>query len=230
MRAAWFGLVAGSATLAGVALLAAASPEAPREAGSLARLDPVTRLAWEPKRERVTRVRSERRAVPRIGRRPARIADVRRRARRIPVRVHVPALGLHARIAAAGVRRGALVLPRDTRRVAWHRHGARPGEPGTALLAAHADLNGRPGVFLGLRRLEPGARVAIRMRGGRLERFRVVARRRYTKRELPARLFRRHGPRLLALVTCGGRFDERTRTYESNVVVYAVATGRQGAR
>jgi hypothetical protein len=38
------------------------------------------------------------------------------------------------------------------------------------------------------------------------------------------------GPRLLALVTCGGRFDERTRTYESNVVVYAVATGRQGAR
>jgi hypothetical protein len=137
--------------------------------------------------------------------------------------VHVPGLGVRASIVRAGVRRGALVLPRDTRRVAWFRHGARPGEPGTALLAAHADLDGRPGVFLRLQRLEPGARVLVRMRGGALERFRVVARRRYAKRELPPRLFRRHGPRLLALVTCGGRFDERTRSYDSNTVVYAVA-------
>ncbi len=234
MRPAWFGIVAGSATLAGVALLAAGPREAPSEAGSLARLDVVTRVASEPRRDPAARVSTQpravrqkaRRAVPRIARRSARIAEVRRRARRVPVRVHVPSLGIHARVVRAGVRKGALELPRDTRRVAWHRHGARPGEPGTALLAAHADLDGRPGVLAGLRGLEPGARVAVRMRGGRLERFRVVARRRYAKRDLPARLFRRHGPRLLALVTCGGRFDERTRTYESNTVVYAVRIGR----
>ena len=45
------------------------------------------------------------------------------------------------------------------------------------------------------------------------------------KRELPPRLFARRGKPALALVTCGGAFDEATRTYAENVVVWAVPVG-----
>jgi hypothetical protein len=50
----------------------------------------------------------------------------------------------------------------------------------------------------------------------------VVARRSYGKQDLPDLLFTRAGSPFLTLVTCGGVFDQSTRHYSDNVVVYAV--------
>jgi hypothetical protein len=38
---------------------------------------------------------------------------------------------------------------------------------------------------------------------------------------VPADVFRRDGPPRLALVSCGGAFDERTGNYADNIVVLA---------
>jgi Sortase domain len=201
-------------TLIAAGALAAAAP-APSlvAAGSLAALDATAR----PKaaRKRPNRTLLGRKASARV---------LARAARRPPVRLYVPALRLRAGVTPARVRGRSrtLALPADARRVAWYRHGARPGDRGTALFAAHADFNGAPGAFRRLAALAIGARITVRLRRGGVRHFRAVARRRYEKDRLPSRLFRWSGPRVLALVTCGGSFDDTTRTYDSNTVVYAI--------
>jgi hypothetical protein len=44
----------------------------------------------------------------------------------------------------------------------------------------------------------------------------------YPKNDLPRLIYRRFGPPMLALVTCGGAFDSATHHYSENVVVFAV--------
>jgi hypothetical protein len=56
--------------------------------------------------------------------------------------------------------------------------------------------------------------------------YAVASRTSYRKTTgLPAELFRTDGPPRLALITCGGTFDERTGNYADNVVVVATPTG-----
>jgi hypothetical protein len=52
--------------------------------------------------------------------------------------------------------------------------------------------------------------------------FAVVARERYAKTAIPLeKYFARDGAVRLTLITCGGRFDPKTRHYQDNVVVTA---------
>jgi Sortase domain len=77
-------------------------------------------------------------------------------------------------------------------------------------------------VFFRLRELGPGDLVSVGFTDGSRSTFRVVARRSFPKSALPAMLFERDGRPVLTLVTCGGAFDETTRSYSDNVVVFAV--------
>jgi sortase family protein len=141
-----------------------------------------------------------------------------------PAVLTIPRLHVRSRVLGVGIARtGQLQLPPDGRTVVWYRYGAVPGEDGSAVLAAHVDYNRRAGPFYRLRLLSPGDRVAVTLANGSTRRFVVAARRLYAKPALPANLvFRRDGGPVLALITCGGRFDYKTRKYGDNVVIYAV--------
>ena len=228
---AWLGLLASLGLLAAAAMTwAGGAPAGVRDAGSLAELGPAggpqpasgradalvaPSLGWPPPR-RLPRVRRTRSALP---------SALPQRRVRVPGALHVPALGLRTRVMPIGLRGRSreLALPADARTVAWYRYGAHPGAPGVAVIAAHADYDGRPGAFAGLATMEPGQRLRVGFRRGGEREFRVIARRSYDKRRLPRRLFATSGPAALALVTCGGRFDRETRTYERNTVIWAVA-------
>jgi hypothetical protein len=107
--------------------------------------------------------------------------------------------------------------------IGWYQYGPSPGGPGVAVLAGHVDHHGRPGAFFALASVEPGAPVVVRFADGGERRFSVAARRQFAKDDLPVpELFDRAGPPGLVLMTCGGRYDRATRSYEDNVVVYAV--------
>jgi hypothetical protein len=154
--------------------------------------------------------------------RPARLEDLRRSPRPVPRALVVPRTGVRAPVVPVGVEAAtrALELPNGGGRLGWYRHGPAPGQPGTAVIAGHVDWADAPGAFFELRRLRPGDRVRVQLPGG-VRVFEVIARRRHGKDELPPRLFARSGPPLLALVTCAGDFDERTRTYDDNLIVWA---------
>jgi hypothetical protein len=142
-----------------------------------------------------------------------------------PVRITIATIGVRGRVVPVGVEAGTgnVQVPADVDTVGWYRFGPTPGAEGSAVLLGHVDSRTQGlGVFYRLRELVPGDLVHVDLADGTWASFRVVARRSYPKSDLPADLFGRAGRPLVALVTCGGSFDEATRSYDDNVVVFAV--------
>ncbi len=142
-----------------------------------------------------------------------------------PVGLRIDRLSVDAPVDSYGVdSSGQMDVPDNVTDVGWYKFGPSPGEPGSAVLAAHVDLAGSgPGVFFDLDSLEEGDRVIVVHEDGSESPFRVVARATYEKEELPLDvIFSREGPAVLTLITCGGGFNRDIARYDSNVVVYAV--------
>jgi LPXTG-site transpeptidase (sortase) family protein len=139
-----------------------------------------------------------------------------------PTSLAVERLGVEdAPVVPVGVRDdGEMDIP-AVDQVGWYRFGARPGDEGTSVLAAHVAYDGVDGVFRRLADLSEGDAVRVRFADGTERAFAVTAVARYPKTDLPADVWRRAGAPELVLVTCGGEFDASSRSYEDNVVVYA---------
>jgi sortase (surface protein transpeptidase) len=142
-----------------------------------------------------------------------------------PVELAIPSISVRSHVVPVGLDpAGALATPLADR-VGWWRLGARPGEPGSAVLAGHVDTRHAPGVFARLPELVEGSTVAVRRADGSVAVFTVVGVTRHDKEALPPAVWERGGRRLLRLITCGGEFDERARSYRENVVVHALGVG-----
>jgi LPXTG-site transpeptidase (sortase) family protein len=105
--------------------------------------------------------------------------------------------------------------------VGWYRFGPRPGQTGSAVLAAHIAYNGTDGIFRHLAGLVRGDEVAVTSSDGTTQRFVVTDIAQYPKADLPAQLWSRAGDPQLVLITCGGEFDTSTSSYRDNVVAHA---------
>ncbi len=118
---------------------------------------------------------------------------------------------------------GGLDLPTNATTVAWWASGASPGEPtGTVVLAAHVDYQGHTSPFTHLNRLKSGATVVVTDTAGRAYHYRVTGSRYSPKAGLDrAALFTTTGPPALALVTCGGPYNQDTHSFRDNLVVTA---------
>jgi hypothetical protein len=155
---------------------------------------------------------------------PARADRLPRRVVVPPVSIRIDAIGIDAPVSPAGVdpATGGMAVPPDGGVIGWYQYGPSPGEDGASVLAGHVDYAGLPGLFFALRTVEPGAVIVVRDAGGAERPFVVQGRAEIAKADLPvAELFTRDGPPALVLVTCGGEYDRSSRSYESNVVVYA---------
>jgi len=144
----------------------------------------------------------------------------------VPVGLRVSSIDVDAPIIPTGVnhRTGQMAVPNNVQDVAWYEFGSRPGEDGSAVLAAHVDLaNQGPGVFFSLRDINLGDLIEVEFSDGSVSHFGVEARTTYQKDELPVdTIFAKGGSPVLTLITCGGGFSESSGSYDSNVVVYAV--------
>ncbi len=141
----------------------------------------------------------------------------------VPQRLAIASIRVDAPVVPVSVTAGQLAVPEDGQTIGWWRSGAAPAAgAGTVVLAGHVDTRGGgPGALYRLERLQPGQTAAVTSPAG-TETYRVVARQVFRKGRLPADLFSADGPARLAVVTCGGSFDERTGTYDYNLVAYAV--------
>jgi LPXTG-site transpeptidase (sortase) family protein len=146
-----------------------------------------------------------------------------------PVWLEIPSLGVSAEIAPAGIDRtsGQMEVPERADLVGWYRFGPRPGEDGSAVLAAHVDMEGfGPGVFFHLDRLANGDEVSVHFADGSVSSFEVVSTVRVAKEELDLEsIFARSGDARLTLITCGGAFNHTERSYDDNVVTTLIAAG-----
>ena len=138
-----------------------------------------------------------------------------------PTAVTIKDLSLSQPILAVGLEEdGAMEVP-DVKDIGWYSNGAVPGRPGATVFVAHVWWGDTPGPFSELGKLEPGALIDVVV-GDTLHSYVVVERTMFDKDALPRSLWRNTGPETLALITCGGDFDNSTQSYKQNIVVLAV--------
>jgi hypothetical protein len=119
---------------------------------------------------------------------------------------------------------GSLGVPTNPAILGWWAAGPPLGAPrGTAVIDGHVDtaVDG-PGALFNLRRLHPGDQIIV-AGTGKTEHFQLVALREYPKASLPSSgVFDQTVAGRLAIVTCGGPFNAKTRHYRDNIVAYAI--------
>jgi sortase (surface protein transpeptidase) len=141
-----------------------------------------------------------------------------------PTGLDIPAIGVHTTdLVKLGLdEHNELQIPDDATVTGWYPLSPAPGDPGPAVIAAHVNYNGTPGVFAHLRELRPGDDVKVARADGTTATFRVYAADRYSKDAFPTEKVYRNteGPEL-RLITCGGPLDSAAHSYRDNVVVSA---------
>lgn len=150
------------------------------------------------------------------------VAAAERRAA-APVRVGIPRLAVTSTlIGLRKDREGRLQVPQDPMRAGWYAQGPAPGDRGPAVIAGHVDSYRGPGVFARLDELRKDDVIKVRRADGTLRSYAVTLVRTYAKRDFPTSLvYEGDGRESLRLITCGGDFDRRSKSYRSNVVVFA---------
>lgn len=141
----------------------------------------------------------------------------------MPVAVRIGDIALNAPVIPVGVDdRNQFAVPAADH-VGWYEFGPRPGNEGSAVLAAHVDYAGAPGAFFNLATVQVGDAIEVDLDDGTVLVYRVTGSTEYEKTALPFdEVFRKEGPAVLQLITCGGTFDPEARSYQANVVVTAI--------
>ncbi|MEU6232592.1 class F sortase [Kitasatospora sp. NPDC047058] len=141
-----------------------------------------------------------------------------------PTRIRIPSIKVDAPVTGLGLdATGHLASPpMDQRNLAgWYRDGVTPGERGNALAVGHADNRTGPAVFYRLGLLRRGDTVEVVRKDRRTAVFSIDDVRVFAKKDFPDTLVYGDTDRAeLRVITCGGKFDQRTG-YESNTVVFA---------
>ena len=143
-----------------------------------------------------------------------------------PVRVHSSTVGINSTVTEVGLNEDDTIeVPTSYDKAAWYRLGPTPGERGAAVIIGHVDSYQGPGVFFNVGDMRPGQLIDVTRADHSVVHFRVNAINTYPKDLFPTEAV--YGPinyAGLRLITCGGAFDEKTRNYANNVVVFASLT------
>jgi hypothetical protein len=143
-----------------------------------------------------------------------------------PSTLSIPSIGVRAPIVGVGRKANGAMQTPDPGQVGWYRHGAKPGDPGPAVLVGHVDTGTGPDVFHRLGQLRPGDEILVGRADGTTTRFLVGRLERHPKTALPtSRIWTKANRPLLRLVTCAGSFDHATGHYRDNLILYASPTG-----
>ncbi|WP_052745820.1 class F sortase [Allosalinactinospora lopnorensis] len=121
---------------------------------------------------------------------------------------------------------GEIEVPEDNTTIGWYEDGPTPGQFGPAVMGAHVDLDGQPGIFYDLGKLESGDEVMVDREDGTTAVFNIYSVEQHPKDNFPTQeVYAPTGDQPeLRLVTCGGTFDEDSEHYSDNIIVYAEMT------
>ena len=104
----------------------------------------------------------------------------------------------------------------------WYEHSVTPGAEGTSLIAGHVDSYNAISVFFRIRYLKRGDIIRVLLRDGLTAVFNVDGVQLAAKDAFPAaQALGATRYASLRLVTCGGPFNDVTREYTDNIIVYA---------
>ena len=214
-------LIPGAAAAAAVLLLAGDRTE-PVQAGLGA--PALARLADLPPLRVPTRPKALQPIVPVRGKLGIRVQNLEGLEGGIrpapPGRIRIPAARVNTAVEPVRARHGGIEVPTEGW-AGWYSGGARPGEPGRAVVIGHYDMKEGPGVFYRVPDLDRGDPIEVIDGRGDVHRYSVVGVTQVHKNRFPTRSVYGHSRHpVLVLVTCGGPY-RKGRGYRDNVLVYA---------
>lgn len=140
-----------------------------------------------------------------------------------PVRVKIPRIKVDSRLVELGLdSSGVMETPEPVEVAGWFKPSPPPGIPGATVLAGHVTWDQAPTVFFRLGELRPGDRIEVDRADGAMTVFQVTRIGTFPKDGFPTQAVYNQPERSeLRLITCGGRYDEATHRYLSNIIVWA---------
>ncbi|MET9228934.1 class F sortase [Lentzea sp. NPDC003310] len=142
-----------------------------------------------------------------------------------PTEVRIPKIGARSSLVPLGLNPDETIeVPpvEQPMQAGWYALARTPGETGPAVVLGHVDGNRQPGIFLRLKELTAGDEVEVSRKDGTTARFRVRATEQVAKSSFPTEaVYGDTAEPELRLITCGGEFDQATRGYRDNLIVYA---------
>lgn len=131
-------------------------------------------------------------------------------------------LGLRAPVVPVGkTASGNMDTTPSLYQVAWYKLGARPGEKGNVVLAAHYGAPDQEGVFRSIDQLNPGDQLTIVVKDNPNLTYQVVRKEYYPVDNAPLNaIFGPNNKAVLNLITCAGDWDAGSRSYNKRLVVY----------
>jgi sortase (surface protein transpeptidase) len=147
-------------------------------------------------------------------------------ARATPVSIWIPDINVRSDLLQLGLNPDHTVqvppLSRDSR-AGWYRYSPTPGQLGPSVILGHVDsAEYGPGIFFRLGALRQGNLVDVSRSDHTVAVFRIERVVSYPKDHFPTlEVYGNTDHAGLRLITCGGKFDFSTRSYQSNIVAYA---------
>ncbi len=140
-----------------------------------------------------------------------------------PDAISLPSVGVTSRLVPLGISAaGVLDVPKDYKLAGWWSSGPKPGADGAAIVVGHVDSKTGPGVFYRLKQTKVGDEITVHRADNSTVVFVVDAVRQYAKQSLPTSVVYGSTPTpSIRLITCGGSFDPKAKSYRDNVVVFA---------
>lgn len=138
-------------------------------------------------------------------------------------RILIPKIAVEADIVPVGLEPdGKMTSPSKPFELGWYEFGAKPGEPGNAVLAGHFDgPDGSPAIFAQLHQIAFGDVIEYTTATG-THTYKVIKQDSYTLEEAPMEeIFGKSDRKLLRLITCDGSWSMRDETYSHRLVVTA---------
>ncbi len=136
----------------------------------------------------------------------------------------IPKIKVLAPVISVGIGAdGRMGVPNNYTQVGLLSTGVKPGEKGSAVLAAHVDNGGRiPGVFKNLKTLRVGDDIYTTDASGQTLHFKVAEMRVYDKNSTDTgSIFSLNDSSHLNLITCYGLYLPKEKTYSNRLVVFA---------
>lgn len=141
-----------------------------------------------------------------------------------PAGVSIPAIGVRSPLIRLGMDKDGTVRvpPREKGMTAgWYTGGARPGEPGAAVIVGHSDARDGKAVFHDLDKVGKGTVIDVERGDGKVLHFAVTGTEKVDKKAFPMKkVYGKTSERALHLVTCA---DDRAPDGHAvqNLIVYA---------
>lgn len=161
--------------------------------------------------------------VSRVAQQLPTAATAKSLASSVPLSLEIPAISLTAPISGVGQNSdGSMEVPSDPNMTGWYTLAPTPGEIGPAIIVGHVDSLNGPAIFWNLNKLKPGDLVNVKRQDGSTATFKVDKQEVFQQDNFPTdQVYGNIEHAGLRLITCSGEFNQFTRHYSHNIVVYA---------